>query len=312
MKIRSLTVTVCVGAAVMLSGCDRIKGLMGGGGEPKGQVVATVDGEEITALELRAELGNFSSRDPAVVKAAQQQALQRIILRRLMAQEARNQKLDKTPEFALQMKRGEETLLAQTYQRKLASAIVQPTREEAEAYVTSNPNRFANRKVMFVDQVLAAPNKIEPERLRPLDTLAEVKALLDAEGVRYQDNAVTLDTLTANPQIVTGIANLPPGEIFVIPQGGALVFSQISSSRDAPLRGDQAIAYATNMLRQQRAQESAGKRIADMRKASDSKIVYNAAYKPPPPPKAPPSKTPPSKTFGAAAPAQLPAAPAAK
>lgn len=292
MRIRTLALTAGLGAALMLSGCDRVKSLMGGGGAPKGQVVATVDGEEVTALELRAELGNFSSRDPAVVKAAQQQALERIILRRLMAQEAREQKLDKSPDFALQMKRGEETLLAQLYQRKLASSIGQPTRQEAEAYVASHPDQFANRQVLVIDQVVAAPNKIPAERFRPLKTLDEVKALLAQEGVPYQTNASTMDTVQANPQLVAQIKKLPPGEVFVIPQGNALIFNQVNATRAVPFQGDMAINYALQILRGQKAQETVGKKIEEMRKAAEKSIVYNAAYKPAPPAKAPAGKAP--------------------
>lgn len=303
MKIRTLTVVVGVSAALALSGCDKIKQLAGGGGAPKGQVAATVNGEEITTLELRAELGNFSSRDPAVMKAAQQQALQRIIMRKLLAQKAREDKLDKTPDYALQVKRGEEGLLGQLYQRKLLSKAIQPTKAQAEAYVSSHPDQFANRRVLIVDQVVAAPNKIAPDRLRPLKTLGEVKALLDSEGVVYQENTATLDTMSANPQLLAGISKLPPGEIFVVPQGNAIVFNQINGSRAMAFRGDMATNYAMNILRQQKAQEVVGKQIQDMRKAAESKIVYNASFKPPPPPKAPAAK--------GAAPAAAPAAPAA-
>jgi EpsD family peptidyl-prolyl cis-trans isomerase len=301
-----------VGAGLMLSGCDQVKKLAGGGGAPKGQVVATVNGEEVTTLELRAELGNFGSRDPNVMKAAQQQALQRIILRRILADKARGEKLDKSPEYAMQVKRGEETLLAQLYTRKLATKTSAPTRADAEAFVNSHPAMFGNRKVLFVDQVIAAPNKISPEELRPLKTLDEVKALLDRDGVQYQQNAVVLDTLSANQQLVAGVEGLPPGEIFVIPQGGSLLFNQVNGSRSVPFVGDTAIAYAMNVLRSQRAQESVGKQIEAMRKAAESKITYNAAYKPPPPPKpaARPAAPPAAGQPAAPAPAAAQAPPA--
>lgn len=307
MKTRSLIVVAAVSAGLALSGCDQIKKLTGGD-KPAGQVVATVDGEEITSLELRAELGNFGSRDPAVMKAAQQQALQRIILRRLLAAEARKEKMDKATDYTLQATRGQETLLAQLYQRKLAGKIVPPTKAEAEAFVAANPIRFANRRVMFVDQVIAAPNKITPDRLRPLKSLAEVKGLLDAEGVAYQQNAVVLDTLSADPRLVQGITSLPDGEVFVIPQGGSLMFNQVTGSRSVPFTGDVAVNYATNMLRQQKAQETVGKQVTDLRKAAESKIVYNPAYKPPAEKKAAPAAKASAET---AAPAAAPATPAA-
>lgn len=328
MKSRTVLIAAIIGAGLTVSGCDQVRKLAGGG-KPSGQVVATVDGEEITTLELRAELGNFGSRDPEVMKAAQQQALQRIILRKLIADKARADKLDDSPDFVIQVERGEETLLAQLYQRKLAGKTTQPSRQEAEKFVADNPARFADRRVMFVDQVIAAPNNITPERLRPLQSLAAVKNLLDTEAVQYQENAVVLDTLTADPNLVKAIQGLPPGEVFVIPQGGALVFNNISASRTVPFRGEVATAYAMNVIRQQRAAEAVTKDVEAMRKAAESKIVYADAYKPPPPGKAgapaakgaaaPPAKAPatgaaaPAAPAAAAtAPATAPAAPAAK
>lgn len=309
-------IAAVVGVGLTVSSCDQVRKLVGGG-KPSGQVVATVDGEEITSLQLRAELGNFGSRDPAVMKAAQQQALQRIILRKLIADKAREEKLDNTPDFNIQMDRGEETLLAQLYQRKLAGKVTQPTQQEAEKFVADNPARFADRRVMFVDQVIAPPNNIAPERLRPLKSLSEVKALLDSEAIQYQENAVVLDTLTADANLVKAIQGLPAGEVFVIPQGGALVFNNITGARPVPFRGEVATAYAMNLLRQQRAGQSVTKEITAMRKAAESKIVYSDAYKPPPPGKPAakaPAKaaTPAAPAAGAPAAATTPAAPAAK
>lgn len=299
MKIRPIVVVAVATSVVALAGCDRAKALLGGGGQPKGQVVATVNGEEITALELRAELGGFSSRDPAVVKAAQQTALQRIIMRRLMADAAKEQKLDKSPDFTVQKQRTEEAILAELYQRKLAGSAGQPTREEAEAYVASHPEQFAQRQLLVVDQLMAAPNQIPPEKIQPLKTLDEVKALLDAEAVPYQTSAAMIDTAQANPRFIQQIKALPPGEVFVLPQAGGLLFNQINGTKSAPVQGEAATNYALQLLREQRARETVGKKLSDMRNAADKSIVYNPAYKPPAPPKP------------GAAPAAKPAAPAA-
>jgi len=302
---------VVASAALLLSGCDQVKKLVGGG-KPSGQVVATVDGQEITSLQLRAELGGFGSRDPKIMKAAQQQALERIILRKLMAEQARKDKLDKSADFTLQLERGEENLLAQLYQRRLASKVTQPSQQAAADYVSSHPDQFANRRVYFVDQLIAGPNKIAPDRFRPLKSLAEVKGLLDSEGVAYQEGASVLDTLTANPQLVAAVNGLPSGEVFVVPQGNALLFNQITGSRAVPFGGEQAKNFAMNALRQQNAQKTVADSITGMRKAAESKIVYNAAFKPTPPAKGgAPAATAPAAPAPAAAAAPA-AAPEAK
>lgn len=310
MRSKTLVIAGVVSLGLMVSGCDQIKRIAGGG-KPSGQVVATVDGKEITNLQLRAELGGFGSRDPAVMKAAQQQALQQIILRELMASAARKDKLDKGSDFTIQVDRGSDTLLSQLYQRKLAAKVTQPTKADAEAFVASRPAMFSNRKVLFVDQVIAAPNKVDPERLRPLKTLDSVRSLLDAEAVQYQQNAVVIDTLSADPRLVEAISKLPPGEIFVIPQNGSLLFNQVATTRSVPFTGDMATAYAMNALRQQRAGESVSKQIEAMRKAAESKIVYSDGFKPP---ADKPAKAAAAKPAAAAPvnPAAPPAAPPAK
>jgi EpsD family peptidyl-prolyl cis-trans isomerase len=144
LKAKTLMLAAVLPAALMLSGCNQVKKLVGG--KPKGQVVATVNGEEITTTELGAELGNFSSKDPKVMKAAQQQALQQIIMRDLIAQKAKEAKIDKSPEYAVQARRGEETLLGQIYERKLAASAAAPARQDAETFIQSHPQMLGSAR----------------------------------------------------------------------------------------------------------------------------------------------------------------------
>ncbi len=298
MKPKSLILTAILVTSVSLGGCDQVRKLVGGG-TPKGQVVATVDGKEITALELRQEMGGFSARDPAVMKQAQQQALQQLILRRLVVAEAKKQKLDKGADYILQVKRGEEALLGQLYQRKIGGSVAVPSREEAEAYISSHPEKFAARRIMVVEQLIAAPSKVAPQRFQPLNSLEEVRGLLDSERVPYQTNISMLDTLSTDPRLLQQLAKLPPGEVFVIPQRGTLVFNRIIETKSAPFGGDPAVAYASNALRNERAQQAVARQMQLMRKSAEPSIVYADGFKPPKTPAAAPA---------APAPAAAPAA----
>jgi peptidyl-prolyl cis-trans isomerase C len=304
LKSKALLIGLAVSTSLTLSGCDKIKGLMGG--KPSGQVVATVDGQEITALELRQEMNGFTSRDPKVTKAAQQQALQQIILRRLVVQKAKEEKLDKSPDYTLQVRRGEEGLLTQLYERKLAAALAPPTQRDAENYVVAHPDQFANRKIITLDQLIAAPNnKLDPQKLASLKTLEEVKAFFDANAVPYQESSGEIDSLTANPQLIAQISRLPSGEVFVVPQRGAFVFNRIASMRTAPFKSDLATNYAMNLLRQQRGGDAVRKDVMALRKAAEPKIVYADGYKPDAP-----AKAPAAAPAAAAAPAPAAAPPA--
>jgi EpsD family peptidyl-prolyl cis-trans isomerase len=307
MKARTSLILV-IAAGVSLAGCDRVKSLIGR--KPTGQVVATVNGEEITQLELRSELGGFASRDPKVMKAAQQQALQSIIMRRLVAQEARRQKLDKTPDYSIQKTRAEETLLARTLERKYVEGLPPPTKRDADNFVVNHPDQFANRRIISLDQVIAPANKVDTKNLEALKTLDDVKKVLQESNTPYQQTQGTLDTLSAPPAMIAAITKLPPGEVFVFPQGGALIFSRIIGQRTEPFTGDLASGFAMRVLAQQAQREAVSKRLDALRKAADSKIVYAANYKPAPPSAAPAKGAKPA-TPAAAAPSAAPAEPAA-
>lgn len=71
-----------------------------GAKEPTGQVVATLDGKEITALELRNELGGYQAPDAPSRKRAEQAALDAILSRKAVAEAARKAGVEKTPEFS--------------------------------------------------------------------------------------------------------------------------------------------------------------------------------------------------------------------
>ena len=319
LKAKTLILAAVLPTALLLTSCTQVKKLIGG--KPKGQVVATVNGQEITTLELNQELGGFSSKDPAAIKAAQQQALQQIIMRDLLTQKAKEAKLDKSPEFTVQVKRGEEALLTQLYQKKLDAGVDAPSRQEAESFIQAHPTMFTERKILVVEQVITGQAKLKKEQMASLKTLEDVKSLFNSQGVQYQENVSAIDTLSADPRMVLQIEKLPPGEVFVVPQGGAVVFNRVSSQRPLPVVGDVAIKIATNALRNQKAQETVRNQIIAMREGAESSIVYNAAYKPaksfkdsiklPPPAGATGSAAATPPAAGGAAPAAA-AAPAAK
>jgi hypothetical protein len=105
-------------ACVALSACGEGKAK-----EPSGQVVATVDGQEVTLRELRAEMGNLTSSDPNQRRQLEQAALQAIVQRKILAKAAQEQKLDKSPDYALFKQRAIELSLVQALQENLIKKV---------------------------------------------------------------------------------------------------------------------------------------------------------------------------------------------
>src|SRR5580693_301895 len=149
---------------------------------PTGQVIAKIDGREITLRELNAEIGDQTFSDPKARKRAEQQALSNIVARVILADDARKQGIDKTPEFAIAKSRAVDDALVEALQRKIAADIPQPTRAEAQEFVNTNVDIFSQRKVFEVDQI-RMPRPSDPailKSLEPLKTMEQVEDVLKA------------------------------------------------------------------------------------------------------------------------------------
>jgi len=253
---------------------------------PTGQVVATVDGKEVTFLELQAEMAGVTTADPKIRKAAEQQAIQNIIDRKLLANAARAQKLDKTPDFALQEQRGTEGLLAQTLEKKLISQVPDTSPDEAQRFITDHPDMFAQRKIFTVDVVrMARPSDVNIlNGLRPLKTLPEVEAYLTANKVPHGETTGTIDALTADPRLIDQIEKVPPNEVFIYAADNGFMADVVRDTKIAPFVGDEATKFALAAVKRQRTQTSVERGLRQIVANGMKTVQYNPAYKPPPAP----------------------------
>jgi len=289
-------------ACVALAGCH-FPGLGGGQKAPTGQVVATVEGREVTLRELNAEMGTASYPDPKTRKMAEQAALRNIVARVVLANAARQQGLDKTPDFALQKQRAIDTVLAQQLELKLTAGVPQPTKEEAQNFVSAHPDIFLERKIFVVDQIRMPRVPVEVlKALEPLKTMEDIEAVLNKDNIPHQRGDATLDAVGADPRLVDFIVKLPPNEVFVLPSNDGLLVNRIKDTKVLPFTGDPALQYATKWMTRQRTQEAVNRSFNQYLTAAVSKIQFNKDY-------APPKPTKPTPT-GAATPGAPAAAPA--
>ena len=86
----------------LASGCNR---------KAEGQTVAVVNGDEITALRPEFRTDQAKVPDGADKNAARSQVLQQLVDRRLLAEQARKEGIDKTPEYLNRQRQAEEELL---------------------------------------------------------------------------------------------------------------------------------------------------------------------------------------------------------
>jgi EpsD family peptidyl-prolyl cis-trans isomerase len=264
-------------AGLAVAGCH--------GKTPTGQVAARVGNDEITVQELQAELAGFNAPDAKTRKAAEQQALQAIIQRKLIAKAAAKAGVDKSPAFAIQKSRMEDMLLVESWQKTLVDAVPEPGPEQVRQYIAGHPELFANRKVYIVDQLRMQGTNDQKllADLKPLKTLEDIAKLLQARGIRFEAARGALDSLELGSNIVLQIDKLPAGDIFVLPINNQMVANKILETRVAPVPDAAAQKLAARAIKAQQAQDSVRRMFGSVvTNHPGTKIVYNQAYTPPP------------------------------
>ena len=277
---------LAVGAASLVAGCHA---------KPTGQVVATVDGDEITLTELNAELANMQIPPNADKKLVQNQALQRIIERKLLANAARQEGIDQNPEFIVRRQQVEDALLVQMLAKKVAGGVKAPATGAVDKFMTDNSNMFANRVVYSVDQLQFDTPKRQDylKELAAAHSMTDVAAVLDKNSIKYQRQNATMDSAMVPPQMLAQILKVPPGEPFVVPMGAKVAVSVITGNKPAPMTGDTVRPYAVNAVRNAELGKLLQQRLATEK--GKAKIQYQPGFAALPAPGAAPAGGTPTK-----------------
>lgn len=315
---RARPLLLLAAAALALSGCDSL----GIGGKddskPTGPVVAKLDGEEITALEVNAELQGTAIPPTMTRRDAERVALNNIITRRMLSKSAQERELDKKPEFFLQQRKMDEQLKVQALARDIASKVVPPTRDEADKFIAENPFLFAERKIFSLDQIqFLRPENIADLGFESAKTMPQVEAILNANKIPFRRQPASLDSLGANPNFVkevTKVLQTNPNELFMFasrPQGApapVVLVNQVKESRVQPFTGDKAREFAINNLRNERIQNALKAEVEKQQKAQTERVVFQPGWetKKPEKQKLDPKALAGKATAGAAVPAAAP------
>jgi EpsD family peptidyl-prolyl cis-trans isomerase len=248
-------------AALVMASCNS------GGGDSGQGVLATVGSEKVTERQVDAELrlsGAQNPQDPALRKAA----LEQIVARKLLAQEARGEKLDKTAEGAVLRAAAIETYEANLERTAMMAKVPKPTPADATAFINAHPEMFAARAGYLIErlQVASPADPALIEALKPAKTLEEVEAVLQARKLPYRRTVDQLDTLRAAPQLTATLERLPPGEPFVLPEPGGFSVGRVRDKKVQPVTGEAATKIASELVYAQR-QSSAMKSRLDALKA---------------------------------------------
>lgn len=265
---------LAVGAAVALlglSGCDK---------KAEGQVVAVVDGEEITSQEVNGALGAAAAQGEPD-QQMRNLALNQLVDRRLLAKVARDEGVESSPEYILRKRNLEENLLVQMMGEKLARDNKQPTPQQIDQMIAENPQAFADRTVFALDQLVfqMPPRRDVFDALTPAKTMGEVVAALNKFGIKFQRGNNTIDSANLPPPVFQQFKRVGTSEPMVIPAGRAVTVAMITGSEAAPVSGQAARSVAANAYAKREVEKALKAKLDAARKGG--KIEYQSGFSAP-------------------------------
>lgn len=256
---------------LVLAACDK---------EPTGQVAAVVNGDEITLQEINAELGNAAIPEGVDKEAIQQAALQRILDRRLLAQSARDEDLDKSPEYMLRERQLQDALLVQIMGQKTQRAQRVPGQSDIDKFIAENPVMFADRKLYSLDRI-QFPFPKDMSQLKALEndhSMEAVAARLESLGIKFNRSAAQMDSAQVGGERIQQIKSLPAGEPFIVPENGMVTVAVIKGEQAIPLVGAEARPLAVQAIQNKQLGDSMQQKLKSARAAAE--ITYQPGFAP--------------------------------
>lgn len=232
---------------------------------PSGQVVARVDGIEITRRDVLIEL--MASGAPADVdtNTAQPALLDRIIVRKLFAEEARRQAVDRSPEFLGQERRSRELILGEQLAQRVVGRLPPPPPAEVARFIAANRVRFDHRQMFRIDRIILATRRdVATMHLSSNDLIAD---WLRQQGAAFERVLVDVDSMTLTP-VQEARLEAAHGHPFPAGTGDAASIDQVIATVPQPTTAAQRADVATVLLRDMAARQAIDMMTARLRGAA--------------------------------------------
>jgi EpsD family peptidyl-prolyl cis-trans isomerase len=241
---------VCIIVSLALLGCSKKNDGTSVAGNS--QIVARVGDQVVSAQELDTELrwNNIASdrkRDDAVVK----RVLAELVARKYLVQQALDAKLDREPTVLLDILRSREQVLARAFgMREVSRQASAISVADTEKYIIDHPLKFANRKILVVDQVSLPMGSIDQslvDSMKDLGSVEKVEQRLTELGIAHARSGATLSTSEISDELFRSIQEKKPGDLIFVKSAQNGVFLSVKGEELRPLEGNAAIVIGRQL-----------------------------------------------------------------
>ncbi len=260
-----------MGSVLILSACgnDETKN------EP-GQALASVDGEEITIMQLNDELSRAKVQADQI-ESAKKQLLESIIDRQLMLAEAQRNKLDRAPNVMQAIERAKKQIIAQAYLQNIFSGIDNPSTAEVSEFYQDNPGFFAQHKIYNLTILRFAKKDYSDELKSVIDTTKspnDVAKWLNEHNISYLLDDITRSTAQMPSEMSATLKEKNKGEKFIVNENEDSLLVSINAIEQRPVTFDEAKARIEMHLLNIKRRETSQAAIARLRASAEIEYLH--------------------------------------
>lgn len=262
------SIMLCI-AALALAACSQKPGAA-----PPGQALVSVNGVEITVLQLNEELARAGIGANGQTMASKQ-LLQALIDRQLLQAEAAREKLDRDPKVMQAVDRARAVIVAQAWLQKRIGNLARPTTAEVEDYFNAHPQFFAKRQQFSMDQLQFPAGALTPVLKQVIDnarSLDDVASWLAANKVQLGRSHVARSTADLASALAARLLSMHKGQVFAVQEGERALVIALADVQEAPVTLAMARPQIELFLAKQRQKELASAELARLR--ADARIDY--------------------------------------
>ena len=278
-RARIGAVALAAMAVTLLAGCGQKKDVApadAGGGE----VVAKVNGDDVTASQLTIALQKQRGMRPDAGDAASKVVLDQLIDEQIVAQKAVAAKLDKDPKVVAQIEAARRDILARRFIESAAETASKPADDAVQKFYDGRPALFAQRKMYTLQRVdIQAPDTRRSEidaRVSALKTPAELTDWLKSQKLVFTTKQEQDASEQLPPVVLEKLATMTAGQSMVVPSQFGVSAITLVSSAAAP----KALADARPAIEQFLANQGRREVIMNLQKTirDGAKVEYEGRF----------------------------------
>jgi EpsD family peptidyl-prolyl cis-trans isomerase len=263
--------------ATVLSACSR------GSSPGSSQVVAKVNGSEITVYQLNGLVGRAVPREgpQATQDQARGRALDSLVDQELLVQQALEKQLDRDPGVLARLDALKRQTLAQAYLASVEAAKIRPSDDEVRKYFDANPALFSHRRVYALQEVIAQP-ATTAQRSDIEGWVAKAKSLQDVTSHLKEAHVpfIASTEVRGAEQLpidaAARLATMKAGDVGFIQADARLTVAQIVNAEEHPVQFDEARAPIERFLTNQKRGDFDRDEVARLHRSA--KIEYAGGY----------------------------------